>query len=496
MNIFTLALYIGIAALAFSFVVIKVWKKHNNMLMTFLQNFAGFLFIFSGWVKAVDPLGTAYKLEQYFAEFEYTFEPTWFSFIAPLFPFFSNYALTLSIITIIFEIVLGIMLVIGAKPKFTSWAFFLLVLFFTFLTGFTYLTGYVPSGENFFSFGSWQEYDARNMRVTDCGCFGDFIKLEPKVSFFKDVVLLFPALFFIFKFRDMHQLMTEKMRNIAVGASTALLLLYCINNFHFNLPHIDFRDFNNGANVAAIKEAEDEAAANVQITHWEMLNKSTGEITILENAYYMKNYLDYPKEEWEVLEQIMSKPAIPRSKISDFSIEDADGNDVNYVYLDNDQYHFMIVSHKAKYTTMTAEVMVKDSIYAVDTVFIDGMDDYQLLKRLDRVEDKTETLVTFNWNKTYLNDFRNNLKPFIDAALADGHEVSVVFGALSRPMVESFKKTMELDVECYTADDILLKTIIRSNPGIVLWKDGSIIRKWHKKRLPNFDQVKKQWLRN
>ena len=92
----------------------------------------GALFIFSGWVKAIDPLGTAYKMEQYFAEFESTFEHTWFSFLAPMFPFLSEYAISFSVFMIIFEIVLGLMLLIGAAPKFTSWAFFLLVAFFTF----------------------------------------------------------------------------------------------------------------------------------------------------------------------------------------------------------------------------------------------------------------------------------------------------------------------------------------------------------------------------
>ena len=69
---------------------------------------------------------------------------------------------------------------------------FLLVAFFTVLTGFTYLTGFVPDGSNFFDFGSWVGvHNENNMKVKDCGCFGDFIKLKPKTSFLKDVFLLF-----------------------------------------------------------------------------------------------------------------------------------------------------------------------------------------------------------------------------------------------------------------------------------------------------------------
>jgi uncharacterized membrane protein YphA (DoxX/SURF4 family) len=149
---------------------------------------------FFGLGQSSGPLGTAYKMEQYFAEFQGTFEDTTLSFMAPLFPTLSEYAIGFSVGMIVFEIILGLMLLLGSWPKVTAWAFFLLVLFFTFLTGFTYLTGYVPEGVNFFQFGQWGPYVETNMKVTDCGCFGDFIKLEPKTSFLKDIFLLVPSL--------------------------------------------------------------------------------------------------------------------------------------------------------------------------------------------------------------------------------------------------------------------------------------------------------------
>ncbi|HMS68060.1 MAG TPA: hypothetical protein PKD18_07970, partial [Saprospiraceae bacterium] len=99
---------------------------------------------------AIDPLGTAYKMEQYFAEFETTFQATSASFLAPLFPWLSEYSIGFSVFMIVLEIILGIMLVVGSRPKLTAWLFLLMILFFAFLTGFTYLTAYVPSGVNFF----------------------------------------------------------------------------------------------------------------------------------------------------------------------------------------------------------------------------------------------------------------------------------------------------------------------------------------------------------
>ena len=83
-------------------------------------------------------------MEQYFAEFKVNFSQTSLSSLADIFPVMAEYAIVFAVIIIVFEIVLGIMLLFGIYHKITSWSFFLLILFFTFLTGFTYLTGYVP----------------------------------------------------------------------------------------------------------------------------------------------------------------------------------------------------------------------------------------------------------------------------------------------------------------------------------------------------------------
>ncbi len=165
MTLLTLILYIAIVAVVLTVMIGLLKKGHKSWLMTFLQNFTGVLFIVSGFVKAVDPMGTAFKMEQYFTEFQYTFAETSFNFLAPLFPFLSSISLLFSVVMIVFEVVLGIMLLIGYKPKLTAWLFLILVLFFTVLTGFTFLTGYVPSGTNFFRFASWGPYAATNMRV-------------------------------------------------------------------------------------------------------------------------------------------------------------------------------------------------------------------------------------------------------------------------------------------------------------------------------------------
>ena len=116
----------------------------------------GVLFIFSGFIKLNDPVGFSYKLQEYFSEPVLD--------IPALIPF----ALIIAILLVIFELVLGIMLLIGFARKFTSWSLLLMIVFFTFLTF----------------------YSAYFNKVTDCGCFGDAIPLTPWESFYKDIILL------------------------------------------------------------------------------------------------------------------------------------------------------------------------------------------------------------------------------------------------------------------------------------------------------------------
>ncbi len=494
MNIQTLVLVIGIIALLLTLLIGFVMKGHKNWLMTFLQNFCGVLFIISGWVKAIDPLGTAYKMEQYFDEFYSTLEGTWVGFIAPVFPWFSEHAIVFSLAMIIFEIVLGIMLLIGARPKFTAWAFLLLVALFTVLTGFTYLTGYVPEGVNFFSFGKWGAYDANNMKVTDCGCFGDFIKLEPGTSFMKDIVLLFPSLYFVFRHKDMHKLFTPMIRNGVVVLSTIGLLVYCMSNYAWDLPDIDFRPFKKNADIRAIKEQEADAMGNVQIVAWQLKNNDSGEVSVVPNDEYMGNYTNY-RGKYEVLEQIKSEPAIKPTKISDFEITDVEGNDMTDALLEDPNAWIMLVAHKLYGHPQRATRTVQDSIFNIDTVTILDVNDpkaepeIQIVKSLKELSEREETYVEYNWKPSYIAKYGDKVKSFVEMARAKGIPVLLVIGGSDATAIDDFSQNIGLEIEYGMADDILLKTIVRSNPGIVLWKDGKILDKWHLRKLPSFDSL-------
>ncbi len=495
MTIFTLMTYIGLVAAVISAVMIFVLKVQKSSIMTFIQNFCGVLFIFSGWVKAVDPMGTAIKMEDYFAEFNVTFADTAFSFIAPVFPFLASYSLWFAILMIILEIVLGIMLVLGDRPKTTSWLFFFIILFFLFLTGFTFLTGYVPLDQNFFSFSAWTDFKASNMRVTDCGCFGDFIKLDPRTSFYKDVFLMIPAIYFLWRYKDFHQLQTNKSRNIINLVSIIFLVIYCIYNFYWNEPHVDFRPFKNGANIAEIQKIEQDASKAVQVLAMKMKNKTTGEIKEFPYAEYMKN-LGPITDEYETIEQIKTEPTIKSTKVSEFSITDFDGEEKSDLYLKNPESHLMVQIYKAKYEAVGKMKTIQDSTFNYDTISVVGFkDSTQVVKTFKGATAKEEKYYEIVWESDFINTLKTVIKPLYDAALKDKVKMSIVITGIDKDKAEALAKETGIDADYYTADEKLIKTIMRSNPGIVLWQNGVLLQKWHYKKLPQWEDIKKDYLK-
>jgi hypothetical protein len=459
MTIFTLVLYIAIAAGIITAVMKFAWpRKITAVWLSFLQNFCAALFLFSGFVKAVDPLGTAFKMEQYFAEFESTFSGAGMNSFASIFPAMSQYAISFSVLMIVFEMVLGLMMLIGAYRGLAAWLFLSLVAFFTVLTGFTYLTGYVPAGVNFFEFSKWEAFVETNMKVTDCGCFGDFLKLKPKTSFLKDVFLLVPSIIFVIAHRKMHQLFSAQIRSLSIGVFTSLLLVYNLNNFLWNEPHLDFRPFKVGVNVAKQKALETEANNNVEISAYKLTKKSDKQVVNIPYDQFLKEYQNYPSTEWE-FDQVKSDPfvwdtiqkggktevvkrVLLPSKISDFYIMDADDSDVTDQILYDEGYNFLIVGYKL----------------------------YNETKYLDQ------------WNQT--------VGKLAKAAMEDGVTVRAVVAYTDAETLSAFGEVAGIDYPLYKADDIMLKTIIRSNPGVLLLRNGQILMKWHIRKLPAYETIK------
>ncbi|MBK6930992.1 MAG: hypothetical protein IPH12_08995 [Saprospirales bacterium] len=492
----TLLLFFAVAGLILT-ILTRMAQKTKNTFLSFLQHFCGVWFFFSGVVKAIDPIGTAYKMEDYFVQFEATFAglQNVFSSLAPVFPALATYSTGFSTGMIVLEIALGIMLILGYTRRTTAWLFTIIVVFFTILTGFTYLIGFVPMEANFFDFAKWGPYVKAQMRVTDCGCFGDFIKLDPRVSFFKDLGLLVPAFIFLFRSKNMHQLFTPKTRNWAVGATAIAALLFCYQNTCRDLPVVDFRPFKVGANIRERKALEEEARGNIEIIGWVMENTNTGEVkkVMIPMERYKELVAQYPKDQgWKIKDQIKTEPFIekdgkriivPETKISEFALESESG-DVTEEILSEEGYSLMITAYKFYGTTGTETVIVQDTTWANDTLRVSA-DSIQVTARVAGISPRKVEQPVYHPEAAYSDLFRNQLNPLAQAAAQAGWKVFAVNTFQDNEVAALFRKSVDAQYPFYHADDKLLKTIIRSNPGVTVLKNGTVLAHYHWRHLPN-----------
>lgn len=200
----------------------------KNFITQFSRLFVGILFIISGLIKLNDPVGFSYKLDEYFSESVFNM------------PFFVPYTLAIALFLVILEVVLGVMLLIGYKSKWTIWSLLLLVILFTFLTF----------------------YSAYFDVVKDCGCFGDALHLTPWQSFSKDLILLFFILIILYNQKLIKQLFSNKIQTILVISSLVLcsFMGYWVIN---HLPLKDFRPYKVGTNIRKSMEIPDNAPKSI-----------------------------------------------------------------------------------------------------------------------------------------------------------------------------------------------------------------------------------------
>jgi len=329
------------------------------------------------------------------------------------------------------------------------------------------------------------------MQVTDCGCFGDFLKLKPFTSFLKDVGLLFPAFYFLFRHKDMHQLFTGGIR-FGLGITALIVgLILCLSNFVWDIPNRDFRPFKKGVNVHVQKQTELDAIAAVPIIAYELKSKASGEVTRIPYDQYIKEFKKYPKEEYE-FEQVLGEPTLEPTKIMEYSINNLDEQEITDELLTDEKPSIMFVSYEVKAKGKQAVRTVKDTLMSLDTVYNDaGV--ASLVQKIDDIVTREEKYTDYEWDPDFFENYANVIKPFSDAAMAAGYHVYSVVGGADKNMLDQLKYDAGLNIDFYTADAILLKTIVRSNPGTVLWQNGEILGKWHVKKLPDFGIVKTQY---
>jgi uncharacterized membrane protein YphA (DoxX/SURF4 family) len=383
------------------------WNNDLRIPLWFCRIAVGLLFIFSGLVKANDPLGLAYKLEDYYAVFaKYP--------VLNLMSgsFFVETATAAAIFMCVLEMALGAALIIGVWPRVTTWITLLLMVFFTFLTGFSHYTG----------------------EVTECGCFGTVIPLTPKQSFIKDLILDVPVIFMVLYRRRFTLLFKRVPSMIAAGAATLGSLVFTIMAYN-HLPIIDFDflpfadkpKYEVGRNMCGTKET-------IYETTLVYRNLATGEL----KEFTMENYpwQDTATWAWDTTYSRM----VQQGDRAPLAINDPYGNDVTDDILQEENYKFLLVAYDLEKT---------------------------VTKRWDRINKLQSESEKAGWSWYGLSKSGSD--------------------------VEAFRHEVQIPIEFYTNDDVELKSMIRSNPGLILM-EGCVIRgMWHWRDIPSWEQLKTEY---
>ncbi|MDR3010578.1 MAG: DoxX family membrane protein [Sphingobacterium sp.] len=294
-------------------------RTKTNYLLGFCRIFTGLLFIFSGFIKANDPTGFGYKLQEYFEVFHLTA--------------FNEYATAIAVVICGFEILLGALLLLGVYANAVAWGLLLLILFFTFLTF----------------------YSAFFEVVTSCGCFGDAIPLTPWQSFSKDLVLLALILIIFFNRKQLRSIIKGSGNQFVATLITAIISLgigvYTVNY----LPFIDFLPYKVGNNLPSLMVLPEGKQGDVFEQIYTMKNKKTGETKKVNDKVYMADKL-WEDESWEIIGEPESRLVkkgydIP---IPDLLITDADGADHTQEIIANPYYNLVIVAKDLSSTNIDA----------------------------------------------------------------------------------------------------------------------------------------------
>lgn len=361
----------------------------------------GLTFVFSGFVKGIDPLGSTYKFTDYFNAFQM--------------PWLTGLAFALGILLAASEFFIGTALIFNFFMRFTSRITLAFMVFFTILTFYLALTN----------------------PVTDCGCFGDALKITNWQTFYKNVVLLALAVY-IYLQRKNYINKNGVVLPVALTAMTMVFYLYLVDYSYKHLPIIDFSPYKVGVNIPEAMSIPEGAPRDEYENHFEYKNKNTGEIKEFTEA----NYPWQDTLNWEFVR--MDEPVLIKKgyhpPIHDFRIETPEGEDIKDFFLYDEKYTFIMIAYN--------------------------------LQKSDR-----EGMV--------------KLAGLAAEVKAKGYHF-IGLTASSPDSFESFKNETGAQFDFFNTDEITLKTMIRANPGLIVLKNGTILRKYHFNDVKNLEDLEKQ----
>ena len=370
----------------------KQSKTKSNILLIARIIF-GLVFLFSGFVKAVDPLGTAYKISDYLEAFSLTS----LDFLA--FP--------ASLLLIATEFTIGFNILFNVHLKASTWVASLFMLVMTPVT----------------------LYLAISNPISDCGCFGDAIVMTNWQTFYKNVVLC--IILAIIALLQNHTRPWLSNWGAWIVTLLPILISFGISIYCYNLlPIIDFRPYKIGNNIIEGMQIPEDAPLDKYETTFFYEKDGIEQAFTLDNYPAEDSTWTFVRQESKLIEQGFVPP------IHDFSIITEDG-DITDLVLEDAGYTLLVISHKVEKASTKNIKCVKSTI----------------------ANAKKAGAKVIWLTSSYSDD------------------------------IEKFKSEYEINDTFGATDDITLKTIVRSNPGLVLIKDATVIEKWHHNSLPTKEKL-------
>ena len=347
----------------------------------------GILFVFTGFVKGIDPVGLQYKLTDYIEALHLKILEILVTPGAFLLPF-AEFAIGITLLT-------GILIRLSTK------------LAFLFMLIFTPLTLYI----------------ALKNPVTDCGCFGDALVISNWDTFYKNIVLIVLVIVLMINRKSLLFITTPKFRKLSLIILLSSYFIIVSWSYKHD-PVIDFRPYKVGVNITQGMTIPDGAPTDVYLNSYHYRNRETNEVEKFgDRDYPWQDTLHWKFESMDP-PQLLKKGY--RTPIHDFSIQTTDQQNVTDIYLQDSLFTFFVIA-------------------------------YDLEKSSN--EKQKELNVLANWSKQ--KGYR-----FIGLTSTSGAEL------------QKFQLEQHPDYDFLFTDQTTLKTMIRSNPGLILLQKGTILGKW------------------
>ncbi len=366
-------------------------KRYTDGALSLCRVLVGLLFVFSSFMKGVDPLGTQYKMDDYF--------------VAYGIEWMGGLAQPLAVIMILAEFIVGACLIVNVLPRLAVLGASLLMIFFTITTFFDAMFNLVP----------------------DCGCFGTAIKMSNWQTFFKNLIIDSVLIPLIFNNKSLKNAEMGFVKQVFVAVVMAALFLgFEVYNIR-HLPVIDFMEWKKGNDMSP---KENTASPDVYLTY---KNIKTGET----EEYLSPNY-PWNDSVWMSEWEFVSQRIEGEQESFGFSILDSNGDDYTHLLFDSEKMLVIVAPY-------LAELDAKDFV---------------------------------------------NCERIVDFARDNGIDYMWITSELYS-YVESLSQQYDVLDEVYYGDELELKTMVRSNPGLLLMKNGVVIDKWSKIDFPTERKLQK-----